>query len=70
MGATKPIRGSIWALLATALIGAAAACATVRVEAPEEPIEINLNVKVDGEVKLKLEEEANELIDEKPELFG
>jgi len=33
---------------------------TVRVEAPKEPITINLNVKLDAEVRVKLEEKAQE----------
>lgn len=42
---------------------------TVRVEAPKEPITINLNIKVDAEVRVKLEEAAKEDIEENPELF-
>ena len=34
-----------------------AACQpTVKVEAPKEPITINLNIKLDAEVRVKLEE--------------
>lgn len=33
---------------------------TVRVEAPKEPITINLNIKLDAEVRVKLEEQAQE----------
>ena len=32
----------------------------VRVEAPREPITINLNIKLDADVRLKIEEEAKE----------
>ncbi len=32
----------------------------VRVEAPREPITINLNIKLDADVRLKIEEEAEE----------
>lgn len=42
---------------------------TVKVEAPKEPITINLNIKVDAEVRVKLEEAAKEDIEENPELF-
>lgn len=42
---------------------------TVRVEAPREPITINLNVKVDAEVRVKLEEQAEEDIRNAPDIF-
>lgn len=43
------------------------ACApTVKVEAPKEPITINLNVKLDAEVRLKLEEKAEEDVENNP----
>ncbi len=47
-----------------------AACQpTVRVEAPKEPITINLNVKIDAEIRVKLEEQAAEDIKNAPDLF-
>ena len=43
------------------------ACApTVKVETPKEPITINLNVKLDAEVRLKLEEKAAEDVENNP----
>ena len=39
---------------------------TVKVEAPTEPITINLNVKLDAEVRLKLEEKAEEDVENNP----
>jgi hypothetical protein len=54
-------------LLAALLV---AACQpTVRVEAPKEPITINLNVKVDAEVRVKLEKQAEEDIKKNPDIF-
>ena len=47
-----------------------AACQpTVKVEAPKEPITINLNVKIDAEVRVKLEKQAEEDIKSKPGIF-
>ena len=47
-----------------------AACQpTVKVEAPDKPITINLNVKLDAEVRVKLEEKAEEDIEENPNIF-
>ncbi|ADM10605.1 hypothetical protein PB2503_12839 [Parvularcula bermudensis HTCC2503] len=55
--------------LAAALISALSACATVRVEAPDEPIEINLNIKIEQEVRVRLERDVEELIAQNPDLF-
>jgi len=46
-----------------------AACATVKVEAPDKPIEINLNVKIDQEVRVKLDKEVQDLIAKNPDVF-
>jgi hypothetical protein len=42
---------------------------TVKVEPPAEPITINLNIKLDAEVRVKLEEQAKEDIDNNPDIF-
>ena len=57
------------ALFLSAAIALAACEPTVRVEAPKEPITINLNVKIDAEVRVKLEEQAQEDIKNAPDLF-
>jgi hypothetical protein len=49
---------------------AAAACTpTVQVAAPKEPITINLNVKLDAEVRVKIEEQADKDIEQNPDIF-
>ncbi len=45
------------------------ACACIQVRAPDKPIEINLNVKIQQEVIFRLQDDAKQLIDNKPELF-
>lgn len=42
---------------------------TVQVATPDKPITINLNVKIDHEVKVKVDKELDNLIDENSELF-
>ena len=42
---------------------------TVKVEAPKEPITINLNIKLDAEVRVKLEESAKNDIKSNPGVF-
>jgi len=41
----------------------------VQVSAPEKPIEINLNVNVRQEVLVRLQRDAQEIIEDNPELF-
>lgn len=42
---------------------------TVKVEAPEKPIEINLNVKIEHEIRLKVDRELDSLFDEDSGVF-
>ena len=39
---------------------------TVRVEPPKEPITVNLNIKLDADVRLRVEEKAKEDVQTKP----
>jgi len=55
-----------FALLALPLI--LSAC-TLKVAAPEKPITINLNVKIEHEVRVKVEKELDDLFAEDSELF-
>lgn len=41
----------------------------ITVKAPDKPIEINLNVKVQQEVIVRLQKDAQDLISNNPELF-
>lgn len=47
----------------------AAACIPVQIQAPDRPIEVNLNVNIRQEVVVRLERDAREIIDENPNLF-
>jgi hypothetical protein len=51
----------LWAIAAALAAGTVASCTpTVDVVAPKEPITINLNIKLDADVRLRLEEKAKE----------
>ncbi|MCG8546883.1 MAG: YnbE family lipoprotein [Alphaproteobacteria bacterium] len=53
--------------LAFGLIVLAAACTPkVAVEPPKEPITINLNIKLDADVRLRVEEKAKEDVQTNP----
>ena len=58
-----------WTLAGPLVLLLAACQPTVKVEAPKEPITINLNVKIDAEVRVKLEKQAEEDIKSKPDIF-
>jgi hypothetical protein len=46
------------------------ACApTVQVKAPEEPITINLNVKIEHEIRVKVDKDLDSLFSEDSDLF-
>ncbi|CCK77721.1 MAG: YnbE family lipoprotein [Oleispira antarctica] len=53
-------------LLAMVII--TSAC-TVKVAAPDKPITINLNVKIEHEVRIKVEKELEDLFSEESDLF-
>ena len=62
-GAFRPVR---WPMM---LLLPAMAGGCIQVRAPDKPIEINLNVKVQQEVVVRLEKDAKDLINNNPELF-
>lgn len=54
-------------VLALSLAPLLIACTpTVQVVAPKEPITINLNIKLDADVRLRIEEKAKEDVGTKP----
>jgi hypothetical protein len=56
--------------LALGLLAGLPACAPrVRVEAPQEPIVINLNVKIEHEVRVKVDRDLDELFASEEDLF-
>jgi hypothetical protein len=42
---------------------------SVRLEAPDKPIEINMNVKIEHEIRLKVEKDVDELLSNQKGLF-
>jgi hypothetical protein len=59
----------VTSVVATVLFAAVSCTPTVKVEAPPEPITINLNIKLDAEVRLKIEEQAKDDITNNPGIF-
>lgn len=56
-------------MIMTAALPALTLGGCIQVKAPDKPIEINLNVKVQQEVVVKLQRDAQDLIQNNPELF-
>jgi hypothetical protein len=56
-------------LLLGALLALAACQHKVQIEAPKEPIVINLNVKIEQEVRVKVEEDVDQLFDTNEDIF-
>ncbi|HKP22636.1 MAG TPA: YnbE family lipoprotein [Dongiaceae bacterium] len=60
------LTGLAGAIAATTL---AACTPTVKVEAPDKPIVINLNVKIEQEVRVKVDRDVDTLLQDNPNLF-
>jgi len=54
---------------AVTLASIVACTPTVQVKAPEEPITINLNVKIEHEIRVKVDKELDDIFDEDSGLF-
>jgi hypothetical protein len=53
------------------MMGASGGCTpTLRVEAPSEPIQINMNVKIEQEVRVRVERDLAEAFANNPGIFG
>lgn len=57
------------AICLLALWTVSACTPTVEVKAPQEPIVINLNVKIEHEIRVKVDKELDDLFSEDSELF-
>jgi hypothetical protein len=57
-------------LLAGIFVGFMAGCTpTIRVEVPDKPIEINLNVKIRHEILIKVDNELSDLFEDEADIF-
>ena len=58
-----------YVMIILAVLLAAACTPTVAVKAPEEPITINMNVKIEHEIRVKVDKELDDILDEDSGLF-
>jgi hypothetical protein len=50
-------------------LGLCACSPTIKVEAPDKPIVINLNVNIQQEVRIKVERDVESLVTSNPDIF-
>jgi len=66
-----PRQGPARATAVLLALGGLAACTpTVKVQAPDKPIEINMNIRIEQEVRVKIDRELDQVFSQNPELFG
>ena len=56
----------VWLAVFASLAGCSP---TVQLAAPKEPIEINLNVKIQHEIRIQVDKELKDLFEEDSEIF-
>lgn len=56
-------------MLSMVLMLAAACTPTIKVETPQQPIEINLNVKIEHEILIKVEKDLEDLFEQEADIF-
>ena len=57
------------ALLLPVLLAVAACTPTVKVEAPDKPITINLNVKIEHEIRVKVDKDLEKAFENQEDIF-
>ena len=59
-----------FSLFCTLLLLTTACTPTVKLEAPDKPIQINMNIKIEHEVRVRVEKDLENEIASNPDLFG
>lgn len=62
-------RASVWMVVGALAVGSAACTPRVEVAPPEKPITINLNVKIDHEIRVRVDKDLDEVLSDKSGLF-
>ncbi|MFN2100408.1 YnbE family lipoprotein [Altererythrobacter sp. MF3-039] len=65
----RPRNGSNWAILPLLMAGTIALTGCISVNAPEEPIVIELNINIRQEVIYRLAEDAGDTIEDNADIF-
>ena len=68
--APKPANSVIIpAAVIVSLLALGACTPTVQVQAPDKPIEINLNVKIEHHIKVEMEKDIRRTMSKNPDIF-
>ncbi len=61
---------TVWTILPALLLLSLGACThTVKIEPSDKPIIINLNVKIDQEIRVRLDKDIEDLLANNPDIF-
>ncbi len=64
-------RPARWSAALAVCVALVAGCTpTIKVEAPDKPIVINLNIKIEQEVRVRIDRELDQEFSDNPELFN
>ena len=65
------VRPARWCAAVAVCVTLVAGCTpTIKVEAPDKPIVINLNIKIEQEVRVRIDRELDQEFSDNPELFN
>ncbi|MBN8432036.1 YnbE family lipoprotein [Microbulbifer salipaludis] len=62
-------RAALCLLLALGFTATSGCTPTVAVQAPSEPITVNLNVKIEHEIRVRVDKELDDLFEDKEGIF-
>lgn len=62
--------GFLCLAMGCSVLAVAGCTPTVKVEAPDKPIEINMNIKIEQEVRVRVEKDLDQEMMNNPDLFG
>jgi len=68
MSKKHPIAIQAALILMTGLL-AAGCTPTVKIEAPDKPITINMNIKIDHEIRVKVDRDIDSLVEKRKDIF-
>jgi len=67
----RPLKhsGVLFAALAGVTLTLGACSPTIKVQAPDKPIVINLNIKIEQEVRIRIDKDVDQAMNAKPDIF-
>lgn len=69
MNAVRAVRGAVASVALLVAVGLPGCAPTVKVAPPDEPIVINMNIKIEHEIRVKVDKDLEQLFEEESEIF-